>query len=139
MSGHHVLPQVLYKEDIFRQRICERSVVCLILHKHHKRLTKIRLLVLPAKLAAAKGMKKHALQFLHQIFQMNDAQYGKRTAMQFVQHIIKHKRVGIHIHHDQLFLIEKRFADRLQHFPAYRQGADQLPASEHTKRRTMSF
>ena len=88
---------------------------------------------------AAKGMKKHALQFLHQIFQMSDAQYGKRTAMQFVQHIIKHKRVGIHIHHDQLFLIEKRFADRLQHFPAYRQGADQLPASEHTKRRTMSF
>lgn len=68
MSGHHVLLQFLYKEDIFRQRICERSVVCLILHKHHKRLTKIRLLVLPAKLAAAKGMKKHALQFLHQIF-----------------------------------------------------------------------
>lgn len=35
MSGHHVLLQFLYKEDIFRQRICERSVVCLILHKHH--------------------------------------------------------------------------------------------------------
>ena len=33
MSGHHVLLQFLYKEDIFRQRICERSVVCLILHK----------------------------------------------------------------------------------------------------------